>query len=67
MSNNGMVTEEPMTAQPIKGPCSRCGARAVKEKRDRLLFYLCLFLFWPAIPFLPKKPYCVRCNEERWK
>ena len=48
------------------GPCPNCGGQDIHWKRDRVPFYLCLCLFWPALPFLPKKPYCTRCNRERW-
>ena len=47
-------------------PCPNCGGQGIQWKRDRLPFYLCLCLFLPALPFLPKKPYCMRCNRERW-
>ena len=64
------VREAPLPDDPsvpaASGPCPNCGGQDIHWKRDRVPFYLCLCLFWPALPFLPKKPYCTRCNRERW-
>ena len=47
-------------------PCHQCGGSGFAWHRDRLLFWLCIVLFWPAAFFVPKKPCCIRCRMERW-
>ncbi len=59
-------------------PCYRCGFDVVAWKRHRVAFHCCLwgglFLVWVLVGFiallaiiwLPKRPYCARCNTENW-
>ena len=70
VSEGGEVREEPPSgdspAVPTSEACRRCGGSGVAWYRDRLLFWLCVILFWPAAFFVPKKPCCTRCRDERW-
>ena len=71
VSEDGVVSENPPQGEPmppptVEAPCHQCGSRGVAWYRDRLLFWLCVILFWPAAFFVPKKPCCTRCRVERW-
>ena len=68
VSDGDETSIDPLVPDLIaSGPCPTCGNSRFEWKRDKLPFWLCLCLFWPALPFLPKKPYCTRCGKEWWE
>ena len=70
MFDDGAVRNAPpptglVTASTFEA-CRRCAGSGVAWHRDRVLFWVCVLLFAPAVFFVPKKPSCIRCRGERW-